>query len=156
MDPRVKPAGDERRCRAQTVIAGLDPAIHQFRRRLIAGQMDPRVKPAGDEPLSSDERVLAKVVMPGLDPAIHQFRRRLIASQMDPRVKPAGDEPLSSDERVLAKVVMPGLDPGIHRKKQFFRNGWIAGSSVQPGDIADTCSETWPTPFWLVKSMLAT
>lgn len=26
---------------------------------------------------------------------------------------------------------------------------------VQPGHMTDGCSETWPTPCWLVKSMLA-
>jgi hypothetical protein len=31
------------------VIAGLDPAIHHLRERLLANKMDPRVKPAGDE-----------------------------------------------------------------------------------------------------------
>ncbi len=30
------------------VIAGLDPAIHLFRKNFDAKKMDPRVKPAGD------------------------------------------------------------------------------------------------------------
>jgi hypothetical protein len=30
------------------VIAGLDPAIHPFRKNFDAKKMDPRVKPAGD------------------------------------------------------------------------------------------------------------
>jgi hypothetical protein len=32
------------------VIAGLDPAIHPFRKNSDAKKMDPRVKPAGDAP----------------------------------------------------------------------------------------------------------
>jgi hypothetical protein len=32
----------------QVVIAGLDPAIHLLRNKLLAKSMDPRVKPAGD------------------------------------------------------------------------------------------------------------
>jgi hypothetical protein len=31
-----------------SVIAGLDPAIHLFRKNFDAKKMDPRVKPAGD------------------------------------------------------------------------------------------------------------
>jgi hypothetical protein len=31
-----------------SVIAGLDPAIHLLRKKLLAKKMDPRVKPAGD------------------------------------------------------------------------------------------------------------
>jgi hypothetical protein len=31
-----------------SVIAGLDPAIHQLRKMLFTKQIDPRVKPAGD------------------------------------------------------------------------------------------------------------
>jgi hypothetical protein len=31
------------------VIAGLDPAIHLLRKKVLAKKMDPRVKPAGDE-----------------------------------------------------------------------------------------------------------
>jgi hypothetical protein len=34
--------------RRQIVIAGLDPAIHLLRNKLLANPMDPRVKPAGD------------------------------------------------------------------------------------------------------------
>jgi hypothetical protein len=30
------------------VIAGLDPAIHPVRKKVLAKRMDPRVKPAGD------------------------------------------------------------------------------------------------------------
>jgi hypothetical protein len=33
---------------AFAVIAGLDPAIHPFRKNFEAKKMDPRVKPAGD------------------------------------------------------------------------------------------------------------
>jgi hypothetical protein len=29
-------------------MAGLDPAIHLLRKKLLAKKMDPRVKPAGD------------------------------------------------------------------------------------------------------------
>jgi hypothetical protein len=29
-------------------MAGLDPAIHLLRKKLLAKMMDPRVKPAGD------------------------------------------------------------------------------------------------------------
>ena len=31
------------------VIAGLDPAIHRFRKNFLAKKMDARVKPAHDE-----------------------------------------------------------------------------------------------------------
>jgi hypothetical protein len=31
------------------VIAGLDPAIHPVRKKVLTKKMDPRVKPAGDE-----------------------------------------------------------------------------------------------------------
>jgi peptide/nickel transport system ATP-binding protein len=30
------------------VIAGLDPAIHPLRKKVLSKRMDPRVKPAGD------------------------------------------------------------------------------------------------------------
>src|SRR5947199_8789883 len=33
------------------VIAGLDPAIHPLRKKVLTKAMDPRVKPAGDERL---------------------------------------------------------------------------------------------------------
>ena len=33
---------------AAVVIAGLDPAIHPVRKKLLTKGMDPRVKPAGD------------------------------------------------------------------------------------------------------------
>ena len=33
---------------AAVVIAGLDPAIHPARKKLLTKGMDPRVKPAGD------------------------------------------------------------------------------------------------------------
>src|SRR3954453_10925680 len=49
--------------------------------------------------------------------------------------------------------VMPGLAPGVH----VFPNGhktWMAGTSVQSGDMADTCSETSPTVLLLVKSIV--
>jgi hypothetical protein len=52
MDPRVKPAGDVLVCRSRSrpsVMAGLDPAIHPFAKKLVAKKMDPRVKPAGDQ-----------------------------------------------------------------------------------------------------------
>src|SRR5215472_1393367 len=32
----------------QSVIAGLDPAIHPLRKKFLRRMMDPRVKPAGD------------------------------------------------------------------------------------------------------------
>jgi hypothetical protein len=38
----------ESRALSSPAIAGLDPAIHQLRKKLLAKQMDPRVKPAGD------------------------------------------------------------------------------------------------------------
>jgi hypothetical protein len=38
----------EQRCLVSAVIAGLDPAIHLFRKTFDAKKMDPRVKPAGD------------------------------------------------------------------------------------------------------------
>jgi hypothetical protein len=31
------------------VIAGLDPAIHPVRKKVLTKKIDPRVKPAGDE-----------------------------------------------------------------------------------------------------------
>ena len=33
---------------AAVIIAGLDPAIHPVRKKLLTKGMDPRVKPAGD------------------------------------------------------------------------------------------------------------
>jgi len=38
------------------------------------------------------------------------------------------------------------------RRKGVLQRRWIAGSSVQPGDIADTCSETYPTLHHCVDS----
>jgi hypothetical protein len=37
------------------VIAGLDPAIHPLRKKLLRRTMDPRVKPAGDVPVGPVE-----------------------------------------------------------------------------------------------------
>jgi hypothetical protein len=51
MDPRVKPAGDERSLLPRTVIAGLDPSIF-FARNSIAKKLDSQVRPAhGGRPL---------------------------------------------------------------------------------------------------------
>jgi len=45
----------------KVVIAGLDPAIHPLRKRVLAKKMDPRVKPAGDgrgcSAMKSDSKV---------------------------------------------------------------------------------------------------
>src|SRR5262249_18630076 len=46
MRRRRKPS--MKRVFATSVIAGLDPAIHPFRKKFLRRRMDPRVKPAGD------------------------------------------------------------------------------------------------------------
>src|SRR5262249_49640091 len=42
------PGEGQTRAAISVVIAGLDPAIHPVRKKVLTKKMDPRVKPAGD------------------------------------------------------------------------------------------------------------
>src|SRR5215510_15917953 len=59
--------------RLDSVVAGLDPAIHPLRKTFLRRMMDPRVKPAGDGEGQGRNCVIA-----GLDPAIHPLREKLL------------------------------------------------------------------------------
>ena len=55
-----------------------------------------------------------------------------------------------------AEPVIAGFIPAIHRSTIEMVDEWIPATSVQTGDIADTCSETWLTlfhSFFCLKSM---
>jgi hypothetical protein len=101
MDPRVKPAGDELRCRARSAEPSLlDRQPHP------ACNAKPSLLDRQPHPACNAEPSL-----PGMTRQSLVFCEQIFAKQMDPRVKPAGDE-----LRYRARSAEPSLlDRQSHR-----------------------------------------
>src|SRR5438552_149831 len=103
------------------VMAGLDPAIHLFRKTSYEERWT-----RGSSPRVTGELVAIALAwsLPGLTRQSIVLRKCaliILRRTMDPRVKPAGDRRACSDR---PRLVIAGLDPAIHPLTKLYSNNF--------------------------------
>src|SRR6266480_3915013 len=100
--------------------------------------------------------------MRGLDPRIHLLRKKSFEAGWIAGSRPGNDGSLWFDmnasrfSSLLRPLKALAREVPLLRHDAFISNHKpvIAGLDVWSGDIPDSCSETWPTPCWLVQHAL--